>query len=132
MGSEGSSAFGSAGLPSPFAEEVLDLVATIPPGYAMSYGDIARVLGSGGPRQVAQTMSRFGSGVPWWRVVRADGTPAVPVAVQAWALLRSDGIPMTSSGHRIDWARARWSPEPSSEPSSEPADMSGVDGVMGA
>lgn len=97
------------GLPSPFAEQVLDLVAQIPAGKAVSYGDVAAMLGHGGPRQVGQTMARFGSGVPWWRVVRADGTPAPAVAGEALARLREDDTPLTAAGDRIDWPRARWS-----------------------
>ena len=103
---------GSDGLPSPFAEEVLDLVAQIPVGRAMSYGDVARAVGSGGPRQVGQTMARFGSGVPWWRVVRADGTPAPQVALEALRRLRSEGAPLKPAGDRVDWRTARWTPNP--------------------
>lgn len=96
------------GLPSPFAERVLDLVAQIPEGKAVSYGDVAAMLGTGGPRQVGQTMARFGSGVPWWRVVRADGSPAPAVAREALARLRADDTPLVPTGDRIDWSRARW------------------------
>ena len=42
----------------------------------MSYSDVASALGRGGPRQVGQALARFGSGVPWWRVLRADGSCA--------------------------------------------------------
>ncbi|HVQ87102.1 MAG TPA: MGMT family protein [Actinomycetes bacterium] len=98
------------GLPSPFAEDVLDLVAKIPRGRAMSYGDVAVTLGAGGPRQVGHTMSHFGSGVPWWRVVRADGTPAEAVAVEALKRLRSERTPLNAAGDRVDFTRARWAP----------------------
>ena len=96
------------GLPSPFAEAVLDLVAGIPKGKAVAYGQIAEMLGEGGPRQVAHTMSHFGSGVPWWRVVRADGTPAPEVRVEALRRLALDRTPLNGSGDRVDWSRARW------------------------
>ncbi len=39
----------------------------------MAYGDVAELLGSGGPRQVGTVMSHYGSGVPWWRVLKASG-----------------------------------------------------------
>jgi alkylated DNA nucleotide flippase Atl1 len=99
-----------AGLPTPFAEDVLDLVARIPAGRAMAYGDVARALGAGGPRQVGHTMARFGSGVPWWRVVRADGTPAPQVADEALRRLRRERTPMRAAGTRVDLTRARWTP----------------------
>ena len=95
-------------LPTPFAEEVLDLVAKIPTGRVMAYSDIADALGRGGPRQVGQAMARFGAGVPWWRVLRADGSVAPANAGEQLRLLRVDGTPM--KGDRVDMKRARWMP----------------------
>src|ERR1700727_1359540 len=57
-----------------FASDVLDTVDAIPPGHAMSYGDIAEYLGRGGPRQVGRVMATCGGAVPWWRVIHADGS----------------------------------------------------------
>jgi len=96
------------GIPSLYAEQVLDLVAQIPKGRALSYGDVAALLGHGGPRQVGQTMARFGSGVPWWRVVRADGSPAPMVADEALRRMRAERMPLRPAGDRVDWSRARW------------------------
>jgi alkylated DNA nucleotide flippase Atl1 len=99
------------GLPSPYAERVLDLDDTIPSGRVMAYGDIAGVLAQGGPRQVGNVMSRFGGGVPWHRVVRADGRPAQCHEGEALALLRAEGTPLLGEGGtRVDMARARWLP----------------------
>lgn len=95
-------------LPTPFAEEVLDLVATIPPGRVMAYSDLAAVLGRGGARQVGQAMARFGSGVPWWRVLRADGSCAAIHRDEQVRRLRDEGVPLT--GDRVDMALARWRP----------------------
>ena len=49
-----------------FASDVLDTVEAIPPGYVMSYGDIAEYLGRGGPRQVGRVLATSGGAVPWW------------------------------------------------------------------
>jgi len=87
---------------------VLDLVASIPPGRAASYGDVARAVGAGGPRQVGRTMALFGEGVPWWRVVRADGTAAPEVAVEARQRWAAEAMPLTRDRQRVDWSRARW------------------------
>jgi alkylated DNA nucleotide flippase Atl1 len=94
----------------PFAERVLDLVERIPPGKVMAYGDIAEYLGEGGPRQVGKVMSTWGGGVPWWRVVHADGSGAAPDHVQRclthW---REEGTPLRAgSGERVDMRLARW------------------------
>jgi alkylated DNA nucleotide flippase Atl1 len=80
-----------------YAERVLDVVERIPPGKVMSYGDVAEYLGEGGPRQVGRVMSTWGGGVPWWRVVHADGTGA------HW---REEGTPLR--GERVDMRLARW------------------------
>ena len=51
-----------------YVEAVLELVALIPAGTAVAYGDVAELLGAGGPRQVGSVMSHHGSsGVPSWR-----------------------------------------------------------------
>ena len=45
--------------------DILDLVEAIPPGRVMTYGDVAGVVGRGGPRQVGTAMARWGGAVPW-------------------------------------------------------------------
>lgn len=100
-----------AGLPTPFAEEVLDLVERIPRGRVMAYGDVAAALGSGGARAVGTVMARFGSGVPWHRVVRSDGSPPAGHEAEALRRHRAERTPLAAGGSRIDMARARWWPE---------------------
>lgn len=96
-----------------YVEAVLSLVERIPPGRVTTYGAIADLLlerlGWGGPRQVGAVMARHGGGVPWWRVVRADGSlPAshVPSARQSYL---AEGTPLRGSG-RIDLVSAFWQP----------------------
>ena len=89
-----------------FAQRVLDVVESIPRGRVMAYGDIAEFLGEGGPRQVGRVMSMWGAGVPWHRVVHADGTPAPCHDGEATRLLRADRTPMR--GDRVDMRSARW------------------------
>jgi alkylated DNA nucleotide flippase Atl1 len=84
------------------------MVDAIPPGRVMAYSDIARSLGHGGARQVGQAMSRFGSGVPWWRVLRSDGTCAPGHAAEQARRLRDEGTPFRDD--RVDMSKARWSP----------------------
>ncbi|MEO7069283.1 MAG: MGMT family protein [Nostocoides sp.] len=98
-------------MPTPFAEAVLDLVEQIPEGRVAAYGDIAKLLGSGGARAVGTVMARFGSDVPWWRVVRSDGRPPQCHENLALEHYRSEGTPLVGSvltGRRVDLARARW------------------------
>jgi alkylated DNA nucleotide flippase Atl1 len=89
-----------------YTELVLSVVEQIPPGQVATYGDIAELVGRGGPRQVGHVMAQFGGGVPWWRVVRADGRPARPLAEHGLSLLKADKTPI--KGDHVDMARARF------------------------
>ena len=99
------------GLPSEFADDVLDVVDQVPVGMVVTYGDIAELLGRGGPRGVGNVMSRYGSDVPWWRVVRAGGYFPLCHEDEALAHYREEGTPLVGgavAGRRVDLARARW------------------------
>ena len=96
----------------PYVERVFDVVDAIPPGRVMAYGDVAAVIGSGGPRQVGTAMARYGSAVTWWRVVRSDGGFLVGHEREALARYREEGTPLKPDRGRIDMARARWEPGP--------------------
>ena len=101
---------GSGGLPD-FAEAVLDLVDQIPAGKVLAYGDIAELLGAGGPRQVGSVLSRYGSSVTWWRVTRASGEAAEGLQDEALAHWRAEGTAMVRgavAGRRVDMRAARW------------------------
>lgn len=94
-----------------YAEAVLDVVAQIPEGQVLAYGDVAEILGHGGPRNVGAVMSRYGSDVPWWRVIRADGRAPDGLEAEAIARWRAEGTPMVRGsvvGGRVDMRRARW------------------------
>ena len=79
------------GPPSEFADDVLDVVDQIPEGMVMTYGDIADLLGRGGARGVGTVMARYGSDVPWWRVVRAGGGFPQGLEDEALAHYRAGG-----------------------------------------
>ncbi|GAB3597437.1 hypothetical protein GCM10027446_25480 [Angustibacter peucedani] len=91
-----------------FAAMVLDVVDRVPPGQVVTYGDVAEYLGEGGPRKVGRVMSQHGSAVAWWRVLRADGTPAPGLEDRAFTEYRAEGTPLRPNGRRVDMARARW------------------------
>ncbi|WP_307853967.1 MGMT family protein [Streptomyces tagetis] len=98
-----------------YAERVLDVAELIPPGRVMTYGDVAEWLQEGGPRQVGRVMSLYGGGVPWWRVVRADGVLLAGHERDALAHYRAEGTPLREAGPatrarmpRLDLRRARW------------------------
>jgi alkylated DNA nucleotide flippase Atl1 len=86
-------------------EAVFDVVEQIPRGRVSTYGAIGRLVGVG-PRRVARALSSGGGAVPWFRVVRADGTVAEPVRVRQLELLASEGVPVRNG--RIDLAAVGW------------------------
>lgn len=93
------------------AEEVLEVVDQIPEGKVLTYGDVAELVGSRGARFVGNVMSRYGSDVPWWRVVRAGGWPPRGLEARAREHYREESTPMvrgTLEGLRVDMSRARW------------------------
>ena len=91
-----------------YVESVLDLVERVPPGRVTTYGAVAAVVG-GGPRQVGSVMARYGAPVPWWRVVRADGTLPPSHGDRARENYLSEDTPLRASGG-LDMPRAFWDP----------------------
>jgi methylated-DNA-protein-cysteine methyltransferase-like protein len=96
-------------MPHAYADAVHALAALVPPGRVLSYGDVAELLGRGGPRQVGAAMSSAPADLPWWRILRADGT--LPQALAARAAARWDGEGTPRRGARLDMAAARWQPD---------------------
>jgi alkylated DNA nucleotide flippase Atl1 len=86
-------------------EAVFDVVERIPPGRVSSYGAIGRLVGVG-PRRVARALSAGGGAVPWYRVLRADGSAAEPVRVRQLELLAGEGVPIRNG--RVDMSAVSW------------------------
>jgi alkylated DNA nucleotide flippase Atl1 len=99
---------GTRGEVSEFAERVLALVDKVPRGSVVTYGDVARMLGSRSPRSVGQVLARWGAEVSWWRVVRADGTPPPEHSAEAMPQLVRERVPLLAGGAAVDLTRARW------------------------
>lgn len=106
-----------------FVEAVLEVVHVIPSGSVLSYGDIAEILETGGPRQVGAVMSRYAQGSPWWRVVRAGGLPPQGHALsarphylrertplRAMRVERKSVIRHDDAAYFVDMQAARWVP----------------------
>jgi methylated-DNA-protein-cysteine methyltransferase-like protein len=81
-------------------DDILDRVRAIPTGFVRAYGDIT----PGAPRQAGAVLSAcHDPSVPWYRVVRADGSLAK--GERQRALLEAEGVPFR--GGRVDMAVAR-------------------------
>ena len=95
-----------------YVEAVLALVERIPRGRVTTYGALADALldtFGGGPRQVGAVMARHGGPVPWWRVVRADGTLPPSHGDAARQAYLEEATPLRPSG-AVDLRRALWVP----------------------
>jgi alkylated DNA nucleotide flippase Atl1 len=83
-------------------ERIAERIRAIPEGWVRTYGDID----PRAPRLVGLVLSRS-KGLPWQRVVRADGT--LTQGARQRALLEREGVPMR--GDRVDMDEARLPPE---------------------
>jgi alkylated DNA nucleotide flippase Atl1 len=91
--------------PADVDEAVFDVVDSIPTGRVTTYGAIGHLIGIG-PRRVARALSSGGGAVPWYRVVRADGSAAEQVRVRQLELLAAEGVPMRNG--RVDLRAVGW------------------------
>jgi alkylated DNA nucleotide flippase Atl1 len=92
------------------AARVLAVVRRIPSGRVLTYGDVAALTPDATARDVGQVLLRHGEHqeVPWWRVLRVDGTPPPHLLDRQLALLRAEGTPLAPSGAAVDLHQARW------------------------
>jgi len=99
--------------PDEYVELVLRCVERVPRGRVTTYGAIAEVVGEvaggGGPRQVGSIMASYGGPVPWWRVVRADGSLPPSHEGDARQAYLEEGTPLRPSGN-VDINAAFWRP----------------------
>jgi methylated-DNA-protein-cysteine methyltransferase-like protein len=84
--------------------EVLDRVRAIPPGFVRTYGDVS----PGAPRFAGTVLFAADEpDLPWWRVVRADGSLAK--GARQRGLLVAEGVPF--KGERVEMSVARLASE---------------------
>jgi methylated-DNA-protein-cysteine methyltransferase related protein len=75
-----------------FEEAVIATIRRLRPGEVASYGEIAEEAGfKGAARAVGAVLSRS-TGLPWWRVVRADGRLVSPKEDEQARLLSQEGV----------------------------------------
>ncbi len=86
------------------AQRVLARARSIPSGRVTTYGDLS----PGAPRYSGTVLSACNDpGVPWHRVVRANGSLAK--GARQRALLEAEGVPFR--GERVDLEEAWWEPQ---------------------
>lgn len=92
-----------------FFEQVYEVVAQVPCGKVVSYGQIAAMLGRPrAAREVGWALSGCPDELPWQRVVMADGkVTGGAFAELRRTLLREEGVRFLKDG-RVDMDAHRW------------------------
>ncbi|MFC4454664.1 MGMT family protein [Deinococcus sonorensis] len=101
-----------------FRERVLALVARIPSGRVMTYGQLATLAGApGAARQAGFVLSGLAGGaagdLPWQRVINAQGavsTDRLGFGDLQRGLLAAEGVVFDTAG-RCDLKRLQWWPD---------------------
>ncbi len=93
----------------PFFQQVYAVVAAVPPGRVVSYGQIARALGHPrAARHVGFAMRCCPDGLPWQRVVMHNGAvTGGAYAELRRALLEAENVTFLPDG-RVDMKRHQW------------------------
>ena len=93
-----------------FRDRVYAIVAQIPLGKVMTYGQIAALCGSPRAARIVGGVAHFGSpNLPWQRVVKADGSLAegYPGGVAGHeAVLQAEGV--TVIGGKVTMSKHHW------------------------
>lgn len=97
--------------PEEYVEAVLACVESVPRGRVTTYGAVADAVGRFGPRRVGNVMAEHGAAVPWWRVVRADGSLPPSHQGEARQAYLEEGTPLRPSGN-VDIVAAFFQPPP--------------------
>lgn len=87
-------------------ERVRSVVASIPQGSVLGYGDVAELAGLRSPRLVGRILAEDGADLPWHRVLRSDGTTAEHLRHRQLEHLRAEGV--LADGKRVNMRRYRW------------------------
>ena len=99
---------------SEFAEKVYEIVAQIPAGKLMTYGDIAGIAGHPYAARQVGGLAHFGpTDLPWQRVVNREGGLASGYyggKAGHKLALESEGVPVSDDFIVVDFKERRWHP----------------------
>ena len=101
--------------PPDYRHKVLTLLALVPPGQVVSYGQLADLAGLPGRARLVGRILRTEdtSRLPWHRVVAASGRISLPIGSdgrhEQRQRLQKEGILL--KGDRVSMAQYRWRPD---------------------
>lgn len=98
-----------------FRDRVQSLVAQIPRGRVMTYGQIAALCGSPRAARIVGGIAHFGDPtLPWQRVVHKDGKLATgfPGGVEGHRQVLAHEAVTTNKELKVDVGKLLWQPDP--------------------
>ena len=75
-----------------FEDDVAKTILRLKPGEVATYGEIAEEAGYPRAARAVGTLLSRSTGLPWWRVVRSDGSLASSKPGEQARLLRREGV----------------------------------------
>lgn len=97
-------------------EHVRALVASIPPGFVATYGDVAAAADLASARIVGWIMRTDSADLPWHRVIGATGRPAPHLATRQIEALRNEGVEILDGRVPVKSVRFDFGPLPPPPP----------------
>ncbi len=79
-------------MPGEFVPRVRAVLAALPTGQVVSYGEVAAEAGYPGAARGVGAVLGGCEGLPWWRVVRADGRLVPHLAAEQARRLAAEGV----------------------------------------
>jgi alkylated DNA nucleotide flippase Atl1 len=92
-----------------FARRVEQVVRAIEPGDVVTYGEVAALAGKpGAARGVGAVLAGSGDrGLPWWRVVAANGRLVPGHEREHARRLQAEGVTVDAAAGRVRFSRSR-------------------------
>ena len=78
-----------------FEDAVIETIESIGPGQISTYGEVAAEAGFPGAARAVGNLLRTTPGLPWWRVVAADGRLVPGSEADHAERLRAEGVPIS-------------------------------------
>jgi methylated-DNA-protein-cysteine methyltransferase-like protein len=83
--------------PTDFQRRVVALVEALAPGEVVTYGELALEAGRPGAARAVGNIMATVDGLPWWRVVRADGRLLPGHEPEQRRRLSAEGVPVRNN-----------------------------------
>jgi alkylated DNA nucleotide flippase Atl1 len=94
------------GVPDEVVRRVRAVIARIPAGRVVTYGDVAGLAEAPSAQVIGQVLSLEGADLPWQRVLHANGTCSPHLRNEQLALLQAEGV--SSVDGKVDLRGYRW------------------------